>query len=327
MPQLCSQDRARLTAFQNVFNPEATRRRLAIHKNGERLVHYTSAENAMKIISTQRIWLRNTNCMSDYSEVLLGFRYLQQFFGDQGRRQRFVAALDACYPGLGSDSITHIEQWIPEIQSNTYICSVAEHDPKEDIIGRLSMWRAFGQTATARAAIVMNVPDPWLAEGLHVTLAPVEYITDYQEVEARLEQVIRDVQANVGFLQTFPRDRLLLMAAGVLASVAICSKHVGYREEREWRGIYMPNYWPSEVIERSTETVGGIPQIIYKVPLIEDPAHDVVGVGISTLVERIIIGPSNYPLPIGMAFMDALRGAGVADAEKRVFASNIPIRW
>jgi hypothetical protein len=326
MPQIDQQERDRLIKLMGIFHPEPTRRRKAIDDSGERVVHYTSAENALKIISSQTMWLRNTNCMSDYSEVALGFSHLRQFFSDPGRLQRFVAAVNACYPNLGEDCIAHVNQWMPEIQANTYIASVSEHDPKENRIGRLSMWRAFGQSATARAAIVMNVPDPWEAEGLRLTLFPVEY-TDHDEVEARLEQVIRDVVANVGFLQTFPRDRLQFVVFGLLTSIAVCSKHVGFKEEREWRVIYLPNYRRSDVITSSTQTIGGIPQIVYEMPLKEDPDHDVKGVGIPALIERIIIGPSMYPVPMAMAFIEALRKADVQDPEKRVFVSNIPIRW
>jgi hypothetical protein len=89
--------------------------------------------------------------------------------------------------------VKHVEDLMPEIRANTYIASVSEHDQaKENILGRLSMWRAFGQAATARAAIVMNVPDPFAAEGLHLTLLPVEY-TEYGEVEVRLEHAIREI--------------------------------------------------------------------------------------------------------------------------------------
>jgi hypothetical protein len=326
MPQLSQQERDRLTQLMAVFNPKAMSRVKVLHDTKGRLVHYTSAENAMKIISSQTIWLRNTNCMSDYTEISHGFGYLQRFFSDQAKLQRFIAAADACYQNLGTDAISHVNGWLPEIRTNTYICSVSEHDPKENVLGRLSMWRAFGQTATARAAIVMNVPDPFAAEGLHLTLLPVEY-TEYDEVEARLEQTIRDVTANVAFLQSFPRDRLLQVIFTYLTSIAVCSKHIGYEEEREWRVIYLPNYLTSNVVTPSTQTIGGIPQIVYQVPLKDDPANDVADVSIPELVERIIIGPSMYPVPMWMAFVDALKKAGVPDPDKRVFLSNIPIRW
>jgi hypothetical protein len=248
VPQLSQQDRDRLTRLMGIFHPDGARRRTTMHDKGGRVVHYTSAENAMKIISSQTMWLRNTNCMSDYTEVSFGFSYLQRFFTDQTRLQGFVAAINLCYPNLGTDAIAHVSQWMPEIRANTYIASVSEHDPKEDVIGRLSMWRAFGQPATARAAIVMNVPDPWAAEGLHLTLFPVEYVTAYDEIETRLEKVIQDVIANVSFLQSFPCEHLQRVVFGLLTTIAVCSKHFGYKEEREWRVIYLPNYWPSSVI-------------------------------------------------------------------------------
>jgi hypothetical protein len=89
--QVTQQDRERLIRLNSIFYPDATRRRKEMHDKGERVVHYTSADCAMKIISGQTMWLRNTNCMSDYTEVALGFRYLQHFFGDESREQRFVA--------------------------------------------------------------------------------------------------------------------------------------------------------------------------------------------------------------------------------------------
>lgn len=47
---------------------------------------------------------------------------------------------------------------------------------------------------------------------------------------------------------------------------------------------------------------------------------------IAELIDRVIIGPSNYPIPIGEAFVAALQEAGMKDAATRVFASNIPLR-
>jgi hypothetical protein len=36
-----------------------------------RFVHYTTAEAALKIIKSKRVWMRNTLCMLDYREVRL----------------------------------------------------------------------------------------------------------------------------------------------------------------------------------------------------------------------------------------------------------------
>jgi hypothetical protein len=127
-------------------------------------------------------------------------------------------------------------------------------------------------------------------------------------------------------LRTFPPDRLQLLAFGLLTSIAVCSKHVGYREEREWRVIYLPNYWRSELITRSTQTIGGIPQIVYEVPLKDAPEYDVTGVGIPSLVDRIIIGPSPYPWPMAQAFIEELRKLKVPDPDGRLSRAEQTIR-
>jgi hypothetical protein len=250
---------------------------------------------------------------------------LRRYFSDKGRHAAFVTALNACCPGLGDDSIKFFDRWYPAIRLDTYICCVSEHDKTEDQLGRLSMWRAFGQYGTARAALVMNVPQLGAAAGLSLSLYPVEYIGD-GELGNRLDHTIRDINANVTFLQSFDRNRLLAEVFIMLASYAVCIKHVGFKEELEWRVIYVPSYRSSNLIETEIVSVAGIPQTVHKIPLRDDPAHDVVGVGIPSLIERIIIGPTVYPAPISMAFSTALGKAGVQQPERRVIVSNIPIR-
>ena len=115
--QVCQLERDRTIRLMSILYPEATRRRMAIMDNRERVVHYTSADCAMKIISSATMWLRNTNCMSDYTEIGLGFSYLRDSSSDPDKSglQRFVAAINGCYPNLGADAIEHVNQWIGEV--------------------------------------------------------------------------------------------------------------------------------------------------------------------------------------------------------------------
>jgi hypothetical protein len=46
-----------------------------------KFVHYTTAEAALSIIRSKRLWMRNATCMADYSEVTHGYRYLTGAFG------------------------------------------------------------------------------------------------------------------------------------------------------------------------------------------------------------------------------------------------------
>ena len=95
--------------IESIFMPEAHRQRAAVYKRqtGDersrapiRFVHYTSADAALRIIASKRIWMRNTTCMADYREVQHGFDMLRGFFSDKSKMGDFVAVLDSCVPGV-----------------------------------------------------------------------------------------------------------------------------------------------------------------------------------------------------------------------------------
>jgi len=301
----------------SIFMPYAKRQMDRVRKSGKRMVHYTSAENLFNIIDSQTMWLRNTNCMDDYSEVQHGYSLLLQFFQEGTNRTDFCAALDSCHAGLGQGSLALFDQWWLNIRFNTYICSISEHHDKEDMHGRLSMWRAFGQQSQARAAMVMRVPPQGSGEALRLILSPVAYF-GYDQVRAQILRVMRNVGSNLKFLQSLPTDTVKTMVFYMLVSAAVSLKHEGFLEEKEWRIIYLPQANHSVLIEKADVVIRGVPQTVYKVPLREDPPNGVVGVGISTLIERIIIGPTVYGVPMYSTFVESLRKEGVANPETRV---------
>jgi len=171
----------------------------------------------------------------------------------------------------------------------------------------------------------MRPPEMGAADGLNILLSPVAYFND-KEVEQQFLAVIKNINGNLEFLKTLGRDRLKMLLFYTLASAAVSLKHIGFSEEKEWRVIYFPQVNPSPLISSAIEAVDGIPQLIYKIPLEENPDNNVIGVGIPALIDRIIIGPTVYPAPIYGAFVEALRQAEVPDPEKRVAFSGIPIR-
>ena len=72
--------------------------------------------------------------------------------------------------------------------------------------------------------------------------------------------------------------------------------------------------------------IGGTPQLIYKIPLQNVPEEGFHGVEIPELIDRIIIGPTQYDSATREAFVDRLGEAGVSDPEDRVIVSKIPLR-
>jgi hypothetical protein len=296
------------------------------NENHPRFVHYTSADNALKIIESKRLWMRSATCMSDYREVQHGFDMLAKFFSpDSLGLAAFRVVLDASAPGVAQEAITLFNQWWNNIRSHTYIASISEHDSNEDLHGRLSMWRAVGHN-TARVALVIKIP--WFsgaADALNLMFSPVSYLND-DEVHEVMNGVIKNIEMNVDFLGSVDRQIVIGSFFTMLWTGVTCLKHEGFREEREWRAIYSPKLKSSSLMEASTEVIAGVPQVVCKVPLDVTVSDALADLDLSRMFDRLIIGPSPYPLVMYKAFTDALKKAGIEEAEKRVFRSCIPVR-
>lgn len=315
--------------LESIFTPSARRLRDAIYSKPEnaRFVHYTSAEAAMKIIQTKRLWLRNIKCMSDYSEAQHGYTLLNEFFHNEANKTEFVSTLDSCLPSVALKAVAKFDEWWRDIQFNTYVASISEHDaPTEDRHGRLSMWRGFGGSKSARVAIVLRIPAISTATvPVNVFFNPVVY-QNKDKVYAEIKEVIENVKNNREFLSSMDESRLIACVFNMLVSGVTCSKHEGFHEEREWRAIYIPRIWHSDFTERMIETIDGIPQIIYRLPLDATFSDNLAHLDFVSLFDRLVIGPSQYSFAQVDAFIEALIHAGVLDADKRVVFSGIPIR-
>jgi hypothetical protein len=290
-----------------------------------RFVHYTSADAALKIIQNKRIWMRNVTAMTDYSEVRHGYGILVKLFQTNSNRKDFIEALDTCSPGAAAEAFKWFDNWWNDINLNTYITSVSEHDESEDRHGRLSMWRAFGGQ-TVRVALVIAIPESLLNAGvLNLVFSPVAYLTE-QQVEEQFIQIGKNVRDNTEFLKSLEGPRIRQAVFNTLVAAVTCLKHEGFKEEREWRLIYGPRRWKSEFIDSSTEVVRGIPQVVYRIPLDAKVSPTLAEFDLANLFEHLIIGPAQVPWSMLEAFHVALENAGVPEPQKRIVISGIPVR-
>jgi hypothetical protein len=325
----------RAVRLESIFMPEGRRLREAFYRSNSnpRFVHYTRAEAALEIIRKKRLWLRNTTAMVDYREVHHGFALLQSWFVVEENLNRFVAVFDSICPGAARAAIDSFNRfWISTdigVQTQTYISSVSEHDATEDAHGRLSMWRAFGTEATARVALAFRVPVlSGAADFLQCIFSPVAYLN-----ETRAHAIITEVLVNADtereFLRTvsYEEIRNLIFFSFVVAST--CVKHEGFKEERGWRIVYLPGYYPPlnlPRIDSEIVSLSGVPQTVFKFPLDASEASEIAEIDIAAIFDRLIIGPSRYPWVMYEAFKKTLERAGVADAGSRIITSLIPIR-
>lgn len=73
--------------LESIFMPFARTQRDALFEKGKRFVHYTSADAALKIIGSKRLWMRSTTFMVDYREIQHFFDVLHEFFQTSQMRQ------------------------------------------------------------------------------------------------------------------------------------------------------------------------------------------------------------------------------------------------
>jgi hypothetical protein len=318
------EEKAKILRFHELFLPSAFAKRAALPAN-RRFVHYTSAENAISIIKSKRLWMRNARVMNDYRELQEGHDTINKLFKEADRRTRFAAALDSCYPGMTAETFARFDEWWRNLNMDTYITSISEHDPSEDRHGRLSMWRAYGG-ASSKIALVLKMPDPFAATPLHVNFMPALYWTE-EEFGSEIDRVISNVTNNKDFLPSYTRAEAINAVALSLIILVISVKHVAFSEEKEWRLAHLPSIVPSSFLEKTVETINGIPQIVHKIPLVNNDAEGITQVSIYEVLKKVIIGPSPYPRTMYDAFIELFKAEGFPPALCPIVdASSVPLR-
>lgn len=306
-----------------IFLPFASERQAAARSNGTRFVHYTRADAAMNILRTKEVWMRKTSCMDDFMEVEHGRECLLAAY-DAEEGKKFRAALDRVFQGICAEIEGLFNGWMPHFQTDTYLTCVSEHDDAEDTFGRLSMWRSYRDT-TGVALVMKNGPFLSPSDALKAYTSPVAYLTD-KGLKGELEKIAHALETDLEFLRAQDRQTIVGHVFGAFKYAVLCTKHPGFREEREWRVIYSPTLEKSDRIVKDIQVIGGTPQPIYKIPLRNVPQEGLVGAEIPELIDRIIIGPTQYPSATREAFAHLLSEAGVDDPASRVFVSDIPLR-
>jgi hypothetical protein len=74
---------------------------------------------------------------------------------------------------------------------------------------------------------------------------------------------------------------------------------------------------------KSIEIISGAPQPVFSIPLEALPGYDI---SMPTILDRVIIGPTKFPDAVAESMIHELETAGVKDAGKKVFYSEIPLR-
>lgn len=310
--------------IREIFFPYTDEKSIQLSSSSDaRVAYYTTAETAYHLLKNKQFWLRSPATMNDYSEVGHGFECLKAA-NDSDAGKHFREALYSIFPDLTKTAVDRFYSWLPSIRQDTYIACFSEHLPSEDKNGRLSMWRAYG--GRAGVALILK-PVVLFAEndGIGVFASPVAYWTQSQ-VESELRRIGDRVLANCEYVRSLGRDTVEGTVFTMFKFAVLCTKHPGFAEELEWRVIASPTMYNSPLLTPAVEVVKGTPQTVQKIGLCDYPDIGLSALKPDLLIDRIIIGPCDFPLVIWKALEQLLGDCGVENPGSRIAVSEIPLR-
>jgi hypothetical protein len=210
---------------------------------------------------------------------------------------------------------------------DVYVFCLSEH-VKDDTDGLLSMWRGYGGNGSG-VAIVFDAGKLPVWDGSPLIFARVQYAST-EERTNRLQRLTTQFAKILG-QTSIPDDKLYLGAYYFferLKLFALFTKHHGFKEENEWRVVYMPDRDRGKVFDRMLSYCigprGVEPKLKVKIERIPDLTDD--DLSLSRIVERIILGPSLSSPLAHASILKMLETLGGSDLKDRIKSSTIPFR-
>lgn len=298
--------------------------KLTAEKSGLYFAHYTSSDAFLKILNSNEVWFRNAAVMNDFMEVEYGLRLLTEAWEHPVGRE-LKSVLDRIEPSIFPQIMNYHNGWQPSYAAHTYLFSLSEHAPKENKHGRLSMWREYARNAGV--AILFN-NEVFRSETnlLKAYTVPVMYANTKQFI-SNFEQILERIKRHEAEISGLAPEILFNAVFQSMRFMALSTKHPGFGEEREWRVIYNPQLESSPFFTNRVEVIGGIPQRIHALQLKEIAEFgETLDLRMSSLLHRVIIGPTAHRNTTQDAIIQALSNAGITEPEKKVTFSDIPVR-
>jgi hypothetical protein len=260
--------------------------------------------------------------MNDHSEVLHGARGMyRSLTSDIG--STFYEVIDSCHSNASEEIKSLVSDRMPYMLADTFISCLSEHAP-EDNLGRFSMWRAYG--GEAGVAIIFRQA-PFLSE--HISIGaysyPVMYGGDLSAGE-EIQKISNKIQDERDIVKRIPRDIFIELVIQSLRSIAIATKHEAFKEEREWRVVACPTLIKSKYLKQEVRCIGAVAQVVQILDIGQAAADGFAELSPNNLIDRVLIGPTEYSRVLYRSMVELLKEHGVANAHERVHITDIPLR-
>ena len=290
------------------------------------LAHYTTIQVLEKILTNNEVWFSNPLFMNDMEEVRFGIiqgnglvmssQEIENAYQKPERVQAFKKSFTY-----------YFDQFANQHVLDTYVFCLSLHD-KDDNDGLLSMWRGYGANGNG-VAIVFDTAQMNVVEGSPLMIAEVTYAT----TEARMGWLkkLLSTFAKIVTAADIPPEKLHLAAYSLFERIklfALFTKHHGFKEEAEWRVVYMPDRDTDKKLQSmfhySIGPRGVEPKLRFKILPIKGLTAD--DLSLDKITERIIFGPStSNPMAAAtiLRMLDVLNQPGL---KSKLRGSTIPFR-
>jgi hypothetical protein len=290
------------------------------------LAHYTTIQTLEKILTSNELWFSNPLFMNDMEEVRFGINQGNELFnlskevadacGTEARKQLLKQHFAYCYNKFANEHVL-----------NTYVFCLSRHD-KDDDDGLLSMWRGYGGNGNG-VAIVFDTSQMNVVAGSPLLLAKVTYDTS-EARKAWLEGLL-SAFCKILAASAIPDNKLFIPANTLFERIklfALFTKHRGFKEEDEWRVVYMPDRDAEKRLESmfhySISPRGVEPKLRFRVEPIQGFTTD--DLSLTKIIDRVILGPS-ISSPIAAATVwRMLELLKQPDLKPKLRGSKIPFR-
>lgn len=169
--------------------------------------------------------------------------------------------------------------------------------------------------------VAIVVHPKWLPEPIPVAAfsSAVAYMTA-QQLAPQLGAIADNLIANRSYVAGRGREPTIQDVLAMFRAGAVCIKHPGFKEEREWRMVAMPGFLGTNNLTMITRTIGGLPQQIYTLNI------KVGGRDWPEIIDRVIIGPTQAPAAVYGVLHQAMIARNIPTGPDKLIVSHIPLR-
>lgn len=290
------------------------------------LAHYTSINVLEKMLRDNEIWFSNPLFMNDFEEVRFVINEASILVRDSTEITSACGSLERAKLFRNSFQF-YVDRFADQHLIDTYVFCLSLHETN-DKDGLLSMWRGYGGNGSGVAIVFDSGKFEHRPES-PIIIAEVTYSSSNERVEW-IKGLLNRVAAIIS-TGSIPDNKLHVAAHYLFERLKIYSlftKHHGFKEEKEWRVVYLKERDDQNRLASMYHYFIGPRGVEPKLKLKISPIEGLTTVDLSLdkIVDRIILGPSiSNPLATA-SILKMLESLNKKELKERVCGSTIPFR-